>query len=191
MLSKHFEDLKLDNYAQKADHICVVETWLHPNTFDSDFPMAGRSLDHSSYGRGKGVGIFSEYLKQNCCTAKIAKEDFQMISIIDSNQSQLIVVYLSSNCNLINLVQELQGVIRSDLVTIITGDFNFCKDDKNVLTKFLSKENFEQIVTSPTHDEGRTLDHCYVPSSIKGKIELTTYSPYYSDHDALCITLKL
>ena len=51
-------DLTNDIYAQVSDHICVVETWLDPNT-SYNIDIAGRSFDHVSIGKGKGCGIFS------------------------------------------------------------------------------------------------------------------------------------
>ena len=40
-LKNKIVDLKSDVYAQVADHICVVETWLNPNT-DYNFDIPGR-----------------------------------------------------------------------------------------------------------------------------------------------------
>ena len=50
-------------------------------------------------------------------------------------------------------------------------------------------KNLQQIVKWPTHDAGRTLDHCWV--STNAGIQLERYSPYYSDHDALVIKFEL
>ena len=57
-LSNKIIDLKNDVYAQVSDHICVVETWLDPNT-NYIFNIPGRSFDHVPIGKGKGCGIFS------------------------------------------------------------------------------------------------------------------------------------
>ena len=51
-------ELTNDVYAQVSDHICVVETWLSPNT-RNNFNIPGRKFDHVSIGKGKGCGIFS------------------------------------------------------------------------------------------------------------------------------------
>ena len=195
-LSKHLEDLKLDIFADKSDHVCVTETWIDPknfyyNDFDFDSLLRGRTFDHTSIGKGKGVGIFSAYLTKNLLTAKIEEESFQIMSIIDRNQIQLIICYLSSNCSLNEVVKQLRAVIRSDMMTIISGDFNFDKNDKNPLARYLESQNFSQLVNQPTHDGGRTLDHCYASRNISDKICLKFHSPYYSDHDALCISVEL
>ena len=71
------------------------------------------------------------------------------------------------------------------------GDFNFDKSEKNPLTKYLATKEMVQLVKNPTHDKGRCLDHCYVPHELMDKVVIKQYSPYYSDHDALCISLNL
>ena len=51
-------ELKNDVYAQVSNTICVVETWLDPNT-NYIFDIPGRSFDHVPIGKGKGCNIFS------------------------------------------------------------------------------------------------------------------------------------
>ena len=46
----------------------------------------------------------------------------------------------------------------------------------------------KQLVEWPTHSGGRTIDHVYVSKNVK--VNIVRYSPYYSDHDALCIQLE-
>jgi endonuclease/exonuclease/phosphatase family metal-dependent hydrolase len=55
----------------------------------------------------------------------------------------------------------------------------------------MEQEQFEQLVNKSTHDRRRTIDHCYVSKELKNNTKLKQYSPYYSDHDALCITVDL
>ena len=76
------------------------------------------------------------------------------------------------------------------MTTILVGDFNFDAQEENKLTKFLMRKHFEQLINEPTHDKGRMIDHCYVPVSVKDKIQVGTHSPYYTDHDAICISFK-
>ena len=70
----------------------------------------------------------------------------------------------------------------------LSGDFNFDKKDVNAMTVFLKDKKFTQVVTWPTHSQGRTIDHCYV--SENAKFNLTRHSPYYLDHSALCIEFE-
>ena len=143
-----------------------------------------------SVGKWKGCAVSSLNSKPTTCIAKITKELYQIISIIDESV-QLIIVYSSKNCPLLHLVQDIKKIIEPNLIPVIAGDFNFDKGEKNALTKFLLiSNNFEQLVQLPTHDKGRTIDHCYVPKDKKEKFQLRHHSPYYSDHDALLISYK-
>ena len=149
--------------------------------------MDGRNFDHASLGKGKGCCIFSINSKQNLGNMKVVKDKYQMLSIIDG-PLQLIMVYLSSNCPKDEVVKDLNALLRQDLKSIIVGE-------KNELTKYLASKQFQQLVDTPTHDSttttsARTIDHCYVSKDIVDKIELRLHSPYYSDHDALCISLQ-
>ena len=121
---------------------------------------------------------------------KIIRQKYQLLSMTD-DLVQVVVAYLSSNCPLIDVQTDLELILKSDRKIMIVGDFNFDKDKRNSLTKYLHSRDMIQLVTSPTHDEGRTIDHCYVLKNMKDEVELSQYSPYYSDHDALCINLNI
>ena len=185
-------DLKNDIFAQASDHICVVETWLKPHN-DNNFDFPGRTFDHVSVGKGKGAGIFSltsRYIPMR--NQKVAKDKYQILSIVDETNPrlpyQMVLVYASSGCPLQKLAEDLKIELIADLTTIIVGDFNFDKSETNALTAFLNKRQFIQVVEWPTHKEGRTIDHCYVSKNTK--VQVTRHSPYYSDHDGLCIQFE-
>ena len=191
-LQNKIVDLALDVYAKNSDHICLTETWLSSNS-GHDIKIQGRTFDHVPNGRGKGCAIFSKasrILSQQ--KQKVAREKYQLMSIVDetnpSHPYQLVLVYASSSCPFQKLVTDLQQILQTNMTTIITGDFNFDKKETNDLTRFLRQRNFTQIVDWPTHQEGRTIDHCYV--SQKTRVQITRHSPYYSDHDALCIEFE-
>jgi hypothetical protein len=185
-LSKHFMDICHDMYATKSDHICLVETWLDP---DQSFQMAGRNFEHASFGKWKGCATFSSTSRKSTCTGTVVKEKYQILSIIDQDV-QLVIVYISKNCSFDELVLDLGKTLKSEKKHVITGDFNFDMEDKNALTKYFENLEFVQLVNSATQDGGRVIDHCYVPIDIADNIIMKQYSPYYSDHDALCINLN-
>ena len=153
-----------------------------------------RTFDHASYGRGKGCGIFSLSTRRIAPTRhKISKEKYQLMSIVDTtikdHPYQLVLVYASKGCAYQELVVDLNKLLLSNITIIVTGDFNFHSKEKNALTCFLvAKKMLRQLVNWPTHDEGRTIDHCYV--SKNARVQITRYSPYYSDHDGLCIEFE-
>ena len=59
-----------------------------------------------------------------------------MDKTIQNHHYQLVLIYASKNCPFSELVLERQELLKPNLTTIITGDFNFDKET-NALTKFL------------------------------------------------------
>ena len=120
----------------------------------------------------------------------VIKEKYQLMKVIDETTPdfpyQLILMYLSSGCPLSEVVDDLSRLLVPEMKTIITGDFNFDKDEENSLSIYLRNGNFEQKVSWPTHCQGRTIDHCYTNTRVK----LIRHSPYFSDHSALCIEFE-
>ena len=57
---------------------------------------------------------------------------------------------------------------------------------------YLEKNGFTQSVREPTHIKGRQIDHFYFKPGniITENPTIYRYSPYYSDHDAICAILK-
>ena len=43
-------------------------------------------------------------------------------------------------------------------------------------------------MTEPSHVKGRHIDHFYLNFDVESTIY--QYSPYYSDHDAICVTIQ-
>ena len=85
-------------------------------------------------------------------------------------------------------------MIRHDVATVICGDFNICYQAtrNNRITKYLENNGFTQSVREPTHIKGRQIDHFYFKrgNNYPENPIISRYSPYYSDHDAICATLK-
>ena len=83
---------------------------------------------------------------------------------------------------------DVDGLLNPEMTTLITGDFNFDKNETNAFTKFLQEKEFTQIVNWPTHRGGRTIDLCFISKNTR--IQVSRHSPYYSDHDALCLEFE-
>ena len=69
---------------------------------------------------------------------------------------------------------------------IILGDFNICfiSENDHKLIKALENIGFQQIVKSPTHEEGRLIDHVYVKNPSK-QYKIINQSLPYLDHDVI------
>ena len=72
--------------------------------------------------------------------------------------------------------------------TLICGDFNL-NPSENELSKKLVATGFHQIVSEATHVKGGILDHVY-SKPFQQVTKLFIHPLYFSDHDAICVTLK-
>ena len=92
-------------------------------------------------------------------------------------------------------MDSLEQLLDMERPTMITGDINVCLDRQpaNLLTSTLSDLGFQQLVKSPSHVRGGRIDHAYVrdPESQLSNLHLTQYSPYFSDHDCLCVSFDI
>ena len=74
---------------------------------------------------------------------------------------------------------------------MICGDFNMDQKVENDLTRMLRGKFFKQIINKPTTYRGYCIDHFYHNiSATAKKIDYNLHSVYYSDHGALCVTIK-
>ena len=116
------------------------------------------------------------------------------ITKMESSELQIISVYRSEQGSTLKLIEHLETMIEKNIATVIFGDFNICYKThrNNRVTKFLESKGLSQLMQGPTHIRGGHIDHFYFRSG--GKIEegpyIYRYSPYYSDHDAICATIK-
>ena len=150
------------------------------------------SVHNLSVGKGKGITTFfkpeifkpdSDYITSKMQISKFNSADLDVINI-----------YRSDRGNPNELIGKLLSMISGDKTTIITGDFNICylRIPKNQISKRLCEENFQQLVREPSHIMGGHIDHVYWRNRNNHweDPDLKRYSPYYSDHDELCVTLK-
>ena len=104
-----------------------------------------------------------------------------------------ISVYRSSSHSLKDVCEAFDKVVDVGKPTLITGDFNICtkKNERNVVTASLTKMGFQKMIERPTHIEGGHIDHIYWLDKEERynlpKVEF--YSPYWTDHDGLLVTI--
>ena len=185
-LRQHLTDLETDVFATKSKIVAVVETWLDPAKNDSISSTLGH-YHGVSIGRSRGCGAF---LPSKCQTPSTVDEQFQLLSVPISSDSQIVVIYLSKECDYQKVISSLQQHIELKPKTYFIGDFNFDKDENNALGQFLTNQGYVQMISRPTHEKGGTIDHLYVPRQDKENIELHFTYPYFTDHLAICVKLK-
>ena len=148
-------------------------------------------LEGYTGGLGKGI---TTYFNDNKFSPsnQINSEKFQIMKF-RHEVLDLIGIYRSQTGNSLELLQELRKIIDPGRVTIVGGDFNACflENSSNRLIDGLLVMGFDQLVHEATHIKGRLIDHVYFNDPTdKLKITIERYSPYYTDHDGICVTLQ-
>ena len=116
------------------------------------------------------------------------------ITKFSAENLDVVNVYRSSKGNSLELLAKLLEMLTPGKPILITGDFNICfmNNGKNRMSKELvDGQGLQQLMKEPTHILGGHIDHVYWRDGQHMWMEpiLERYSPYYSDHDASCITL--
>ena len=189
-LENNVGNIICDPTLKESTLLALSETWLEPQKV---YRIDGYESYYNNVGPGKGIAIFYKPEILEPCE-KITENNMQISQLI-SHELNIIVVYRSEKGNLTKLLEYLRKLIEGEKNTVITGDFNLCYTDQknNKVSQYLLNSGFTQLVNEPTHIKGRHLDHLYFRP---GKTPVNTptiyrYSPYYSDHDAICATIEI
>ena len=189
-LKAHFQDIKTDDRLQKANIIHLVECSLTEEDNGLDFILEGYNQQLIRIGPGKGIATYFNSDIFN--PAEEVKTDKLQITKFKHKAMDIINVYRSQSGNSLELLEKLKNLIKAGRVTIITGDFNICymENFSNRMTQGLLSMGFDQLVHEPTHIRGRHIDQVYfLDPCDRLKPIVDRYSPYYSDHDGICITI--
>jgi len=189
-LSSHYTDIKCDEHLMKADVIHLIETSIEIEN-EAHFELAGYNSHYISIGNGKGlVTYFKLGVIQH---QQDVKERNMQITKFTSPELDTINVYRSANGHSVELLNHLLQMLTKDKPTLITGDFNMCyiSNKNNRMIQGLERNEFSQLVNEATHIQGRVIDHVYWKDTSRmwNEPAIERYSPYYSDHDGMCITL--
>ena len=170
-----------------ADIVCLSETWM--NEGEEGFAMEGYEVAYNSVGAGKGVAAFYKaevFRVKNDCRLERAQ-----MSMFESPEVDVIVVYRSQGQNLEVIADKVDVWRNPAKLTVVCGDMNVClkKEERNKLTVELESMGFAQLNEEATHIGGGHIDHMYVSREATSRATLQRYTPFYSDHDALCLTV--
>ena len=191
-LIAHYKDIAAGNMVLNGDIIHLIETSLKDEE-ESPLILPGFECHLTSVGPGKGIATYYKESKFK------HKEDFKTMNMqitkFCSGSTDVINVYRSSKGNSGDLLCKLVEMITPGHSILITGDFNICymNHGRNRMSKGLIEDHgLQQLMQDPTHILGGHIDHVYWKDDQNLWMDpiVERYSPYYSDHDGLCITLK-
>ena len=191
-LKSHIQDIRNDDFLLKANVLQLVETSLENSSKTCNLEIDGYNSYFLNVSKGKGQAIYinEETAKLECNLVEngIQLSKFTISSLI------LITVYRSQHGNLGTLLDMLTSCFSDKDVVLITGDFNLCnkKKSNNAIKATLLTNGFKLLIEESTQIMGGCIDHAYWKDedSLWDLPVLDRHSPYYSDHDALCISLK-
>merc|ERR1712062_389455 len=146
--SKHKEDLLCDVYAKRSMCLCLVETWLDP-LLPKNHRFPERVMYEASFGAGRGCCA----IVPNCLQliSSITTEYFQMVSFAYKDNIQVIVTYLSSpeKVDYGDYVTKLKKMKKSNMETLLIGDFNFDVKEKNLVSVYLEECKLQEMIHEP------------------------------------------
>ena len=188
-LKPHVDDIKADYYLLHSDILFLVETSLFGNeevqidAYEAYFHNISRGRGMAAFSRTNGFTFLQEIKYIGIHIIKYRKDDVCFLS-----------VYRSSNGNVGLLVESLLKLLKEESCALIMGDFNICNEKKptNVVKTSLTKNGFSLIIKHSTHICGGHIDHAYWRDSdvLWKEPIIQRHGAYYSDHDALCVTLE-
>lgn len=201
-LRKHSIDIKLDTNIFSSDIIALTETQLLPQDTDHNIrndlnPFTLYRQDH----------ISDKYSSLALCTKnniEITEQEYfpsvnalKFVATNTSIQQQLsfLLLYKQHSSNVLQFINSMEYLLRSNPIDLVLGDFNinyFNEKENRPLECLMHSLNYEQIVQTPTFiSAGTLLDHIYMKPTAFDIIHNDVISVYYSDHDAVKVSLQL
>ena len=200
-LRKHSIDIKNDADIMNSDVIACTETQLLPHNSDAEIrenlhPFVLFRHDHNT----------DKYMSLAVCTKnvnQIAPHDyfplingmkFVVLNSTNGVKHSFLVIYRKQSRTIPGFITELEHILYNADIDVVLGDFNvnyMNSDDCNPLKSMMQSLNFEQVVKEPTFISSSTLlDHIYLKSSTFNIPENKVINVYYSDHDAIKISIQ-
>ena len=191
-LRAHIEDIRNDPCLAKANVMHFVETSLDKNSSTDNLQIDGYVSNFVKVSRGKGISTFVKGTSLSFENNFV--DDGIQVSKYSSNDLILVVVYRSQNGNTGTLLNILSGFFVEKKSILISGDFNICnkKKSNNAIKTTLLENGFQLLINESTQILGGHIDHAYWRIFGNHFVNpfIERYSPYFSDHDTLCITLQ-
>ena len=189
-LKNNFKYVAEDPTLGMADIICLSETWLKDEDDDESFQIEDYEAKFNSIGPGKGIASF---YKPNIFSHK---EDCKLtggqISKFESDEVDVIHIYRSQEQRIETIIEGIRPMINESKVTVVCGDINICllKTPNNKITQYLTSLGLKQLNKEASHIAGGHIDHMYLSQDATTRATMERYSPFYSDHDALCLNIQ-
>ena len=184
-----------------SDVLAFTETQLLPN--DSDIEITENLKPFRIYRQDHNT---DKYLSMAVCIKNsLTMEDYEYIpslnamrfvlfDIMPQKSRSFLLLYRKNNSNVSQYLDVLEYTLTCFKIDMVFGDFNinsFNETQCGPLMSLMESLDYKQIVTEPTFlSSGSLLDHVYIRQTSIQILKNVVKSVYYSDHDAVVITLQ-
>ena len=196
---KHCVDLSNDPVLSKCDVLALTETQLLTSVPNDDMSS---TLDNFFIHRQDHDS--DKFLSLAVChKPPLTVCDTQYFTLINGltflldrsggNGLSCLLLCRKIGSNIQQFIACLHYIITSMDIDIIFGDFNidyFNENNISSLKALAESLNYVQLVTKPTFvSSGSLLDHVYAKESISNNVKANIVSVYYSDHEAVKVSV--
>ena len=200
-LRKHSIDIMYDLNILNSDIIALTETQLLPQSNDTEIkthlhPFLLHRQDHPS-DRFSSLALCTNHnieVQEHEYFHEINAIRFVILNSITQLRCNILLLYRKNSSNVFNYINGIRQTLHNHAIDVILGDFNinYLNDnDIQPLKTLMNSLNYSQIVQSPTFiSAGSTIDHIYLKLDMFDVILNSVVSIYYSDHDAIKISIK-
>ena len=200
-LKKHSIDVKHDSNIFNSDMLCFTETQLLPSSNvngirNNLFPFTLFRQDHAS-DKYLSLAICSKpnlETKEHHYFPEINALKFVVINNIVPVPITILLLYRKHSSNISQYINSITYILKSNQIDVILGDFNINYLNDNEVQPFnilMQSLHYVQTVQTPTFiSSGSLLDHVYIRNEMFSAIHTCVIPVYYSDHDAIKISLS-
>ena len=209
-LRRNIAEIRADQRFRSADVICITETWIRNGESTSEYTLnqyqcfnqtredtysaETEMASQISQSRGGGVAMYI----RNGLDIEAQRLPVQNVEGLMCRICQgkicLILVYRPPQYSIVKFCRNLSSILHiikqtPDIKgTVVLGDFNEnVLVSKGVIQRLMENHGYTQIVSTATTENGTLIDHVYLSENVQGT---TAVMPtYYSDHEAISITL--
>ena len=191
-LLTHCVDLSNDPVLSKCNVLALTETELLTSVPNDD--ISSTLVAHNS-DKFLSLAVCHKGPMMVCVTQYFTSIN-GLTFLLDSSGNRLscLLLHRKHGSNIQQFIASLHYITTSYDIDIIFGDFNidYCNENNSCSLKALIKSlNYVQLVTKPTFvSSGSLLDHVYVKESISNKVNANIVSVYYSDHEAVGVSVS-
>ena len=160
-------------YSNPIDVYCITESWLSDSVFDNEILPSGYSIFRKDRGsRGGGIlVVVADSIPIKLIPSPSNLEALTIMISYSKGQILLWCVYIPPNPDAYyfrSYVSYLSNLVTSHESILFPGDYNLpdiiwsslscSSSNSNLFCDFIFQHNLSQLIESPTHIHGNTLD---------------------------------